>query len=402
MKISRRTFVAGMAAAAVVRPRVALAVPPPPPRQVDGRFDPWVEVDEAALLDNAATLSRLAGGRPVLAVVKNNAYGLGYAEVGRILERSPHVEGFAVVKTAAAHELRDAGVTKPILLMALFADADGPDLVRRNVALAISDEGGARRIARAAGTAGSAAHVHFYVDTGMGRMGVPAHRALPWVLAAQQMEELSIDGTFTAFTEEEEFDPEQLRRLRALAASATSRGATVGRLHAASSHGVFNFPEAHLDLVRPGISLFGAYPTDAGGERDIAELRCAARLRARVVRTEQLRPGDSVSYGRHYVADRPVWTATLPVGHTDGYPREAVNGARVLIGHRLYPVIGAVSASHCIVEVGDESTVAVGDVATFLGPDAPEIQPNPLAVATGTSVYDRLMHLNPSLPRVVV
>ena len=164
---------------------------------------------------------------------------------------------------------------------------------------------------------------------------------------------------------------------------------------------MFNFPDAHLDLVRPGISLFGAYPTDAGAERSIAELRCAVRLRARVVRVEQLRPGDSVSYGRHYVAERPVWTATLPVGHTDGYPREAVNGAEVLIGTRLYPVIGAVSASHCIVELGDEAGVGVGDVATLLGPDAPEIQPNPLAVATGTSVYDRLMHLNPTLPRVV-
>jgi alanine racemase len=102
------------------------------------------------------------------------------------------------------------------------------------------------------------------------------------------------------------------------------------------------------------------------------------------------------------VADRPVWTATLPVGHTDGYPRRAVDGARVLIGSRLYPVIGAVSASHCIVELGDEPAVSVGDVATLLGPDHPEIHPNALATTTGTSVYDRTMHLNPTLPRVLV
>lgn len=400
MTVSRRTFVTGLAAAAVVRPRLALAAPPPPP-QMDRRFDPWVEVDGAALLENAATLSRLAGGRPILAVVKNNAYGLGYAEASRILERSPHVEGFAVVKTSAAHTLRDAGIAKPVLLMALFADEDGPDLIRRGVSLALADDGGAQRIARAARSAGAPARVHVYVDTGMGRMGVPAHRALPWVLEARNAERLRFDGMFTAFTEESDFDPEQLRRLRELAASAAARGATVGRLHAASSHGVFNFPDAHLDLVRPGISLFGAYPTDAGGERSIAELRCAVRLRARVVRVERLRPGDSVSYGRHYVAERPVWTATLPVGHTDGYPREAVNGAKVLIGEHLYPVIGAVSASHCIVELGDEASVDVGDVATFLGPDALEIQPNPLAMVTGTSVYDRLMHLNPTLARVV-
>ncbi|MDP2958510.1 MAG: alanine racemase C-terminal domain-containing protein, partial [Longimicrobiales bacterium] len=244
--------------------------------------------------------------------------------------------------------------------------------------------------------------IHFYVDTGLGRMGVPAHRALPWILEAQRTEGLSVEGMFMTFTEDVDFDREQLRRFRELSAAAAAQGARVGRLHAASSHAVFNRPDGHLDLVRPGISLFGAYPTDAGGERSIAELRCALRLRARVVRVEHVRAGDSVGYGRRWVAERPTWTATIPVGHTDGWPRQAVSGARILIGGRLYPVIGAVSASHCIVEVGEEPTVSVGDVATLLGPDDPAIHPNALAVATGTSVYDRLMHLNPLLPRVMV
>lgn len=400
MTLTRRTFVAGLAAAAVVRPRGLVAAPPAPP-QMEGRFDPWVEVDAAALLENAATLSRLAGGRTLLAVVKNNAYGLGWAEAARVLERSPHVEGFAVVKTAAAHALRDAGVAKPVLLMAVFADADGPDLVRRDVSLALATDQGVAHAAGLARRTGRTVGVHFYVDTGMGRMGVPAYRALPWVLEAKQAPGLRVDGMFCALTEDPDFDPEQVRRLTDLADAARTQGAEVGRLHAASSHAVFNYAGAHLDLVRPGISLFGGYPTDAGGERDIAPLKCAVRLRARVVRVERLRPGDGVSYGRNYVADRPVWTATLPVGHTDGYPRQAVRGARVLIGGGLYPVIGAVSASHTIVELGDETAVKVGDVATLLGPDAPDIEPNRLAVATGTSVYDRFMHLNPLLPRVV-
>ena len=240
------------------------------------------------------------------------------------------------------------------------------------------------------------------MDTGLGRMGVPAHRALPWMLEAQRAEGIRIEGTFMTFTEDDAFDPEQLRRFRELVASARAHGVSVGRLHAASSHAVFNRPDGHLDLLRPGISLFGAYPTDDGRERAIAELRPALRLRARVVRVERLREGDSVGYGRLWTAHEPTWTATLPVGHTDGYPRTAVAGARVLIGGRTYPVIGAVSASHCIVELGSETTVSVGDVATLMGPDAPEIHPNALAVATGTSVYDRLMHLSPLIPRVVV
>lgn len=400
MTLSRRSFIAGMAAAAAVGPRHASAAPPPP-RQVQGRYDPWIEVDGSAMLDNAATLSRLAGGRPILAVVKNNAYGAGYPAAVRTLERSPHVEGFAVVKSNEAAILRDLGVIKPILLMATVGDDDGAEMVNRDVSVALATEADPVRVARAARAAGRPAGVHFYVDTGLGRMGVPAHRALPWILDALGTEGLRAEGAFMTFTEDVDFDVEQLRRFRGLDAAVRERGASLGRLHAASSHAVFNFDGGHLDLVRPGISIFGAYPTDEGREREIALLRPAFRLRARVVRVERLREGDSVGYGRRWTAPRPTWTATLPVGHADGYPRTAVDGARVLIRDGLHPVIGAVSASHCIVELGEETAVAVGDVATLMGPDVPEIHPNALAVATGTSVYDRLMHLNPLLPRVV-
>jgi alanine racemase len=120
-----------------------------------------------------------------------------------------------------------------------------------------------------------------------------------------------------------------------------------------------------------------------------------------VVRVEQLRPGDGVSYGRRYVAERPTWVATLPVGHSDGYTGKAVNGARVWIGDRLYPVIGTVSASHTIVEVGDEARVAVGDVATLVGPDHPEITPNGFEETVGESAYNVMMHLSPELPRIL-
>ena len=175
----------------------------------------------------------------------------------------------------------------------------------------------------------------------------------------------------------------------------------LGKLDAASSHSIFHHRDVGFDLLRPGMSLYGGYPDKFDEERTMAELRPAFRLRARVVRTDRLRPGDSVSYGREYIATKPTWIATIPLGHGDGYARTAVKGAKVLVGDRLYPVIGAVSASHSIIEVGDEELVRIGDVATFLGPDRPEIHPNEVARVTG-SVYDLLMHLNPALPRFVV
>ena len=210
-----------------------------------------------------------------------------------------------------------------------------------------------------------------------------------------------MESTFMGFTEDPEYDRIQLERFLELAQGARAMGFDLGTLHAASSAAVFNFPEAHLDMVRPGIALFGAYPSNEGKEAEIATLRPAGSLKARVVRVERLRPGDSVSYGRGYVAEEPTWVATLPVGHSDGYPRDAVDGARVLINGRLYPPVGAVSASHTIVEVGGVEDVRIGDVATLVGPDHPEIHPNAVATRTGGSVYDVLMHLNGALPKIM-
>ena len=403
MTVSRRSFVGGLAGAAIAVPEMAgaTALPSPPSTVPSDRFDPWIEVIPAAIQQNVRTLSRLAGRRPILAVIKNNGYGLGLLEAARALEPMDQVVGFAVVKTEEAIRLSEAGVTKPILLMALFAEADAPDLVARGVHLALCTDEAPDLAVRAAERVGKPVAAHIYLDTGMSRMGVPYHRAAPFLERVARLP-IRIQGTFTGLTEDREFDREQVRRLTGLAVEARARGGSLGPLHAASSDAVFNFPEDGLDLVRPGISLFGGYPSDAGNERTIATLQPALRLRARVVRVERLSTGDGVSYGRRYVAERPTWVATLPMGNTDGVPRTGVKGARVLIGGGLYPVIGAVSASHTIVELGDEPRVRIGDVGTLVGPDDPAIHPNAVASVTGMSVYDILMHLNPTLPKVVV
>ena len=400
MPVSRRTFVAGLAATPVLS-SISAATRAATTDISPNRFDPWIEVDSAALRKNVSVVSSLAGQRPILAVIKNNAYGLGLATVASVLDPMPQIKGFAVVKAEAAIALRDAGIKKPVLLMGLFSDQDAAELLHRDIQLSICTDNSASRIDRAARKAGQPAAAHIYLDTGMSRMGIPYHRAMP-VLGELKDLDIEIKGTFTGFTEESDFDREQLGRFVELTDSARDQGIKLGSLHAASSHAVFNYADAHLDQVRPGIALFGAYPSDFESERSIATLTPAMRLKARIVRVEQLRAGDSVSYGRNYVAEKSTWIATIPAGHTDGMPREAVNGAHVLVNESAYPVIGAVSASHTIIEVGPERSVNIGDVATMLGPDHPAIHPNQLADSTGTSVYDALMHLNPTLPKVLI
>jgi len=372
------------------------------PQGLGDRFDPWIEVEAEALAHNVAVVSRLSANRPILAVVKNNAYGLEVTTTAALLEPMPEVVGFAVVKAEAAIALKDAGVRKPVYLMALFSESMAPELARLGIIPCLYSEDALRLIEPMERATGGPITAQIYMDTGMSRMGIPYHRALPWIESLVGSGKVRVEGVFTGLTEEPDFDREQLRRFSEVTDEASNAGLSLGVRHAASSSGVFELPEAHLDLVRPGMALYGGYPNDPALQRDKAALRCAFRLKARVVRLQRLRSGDSVSYGRNYVAQELTWVATLPVGHTDGYPREAVGGGRVLIGSKAYPVIGAVSASHTIVEVGSESTVAVGDVATFFGPDSPEVDPNRFSEKTGASIYDIFMHLNPSLPRVLV
>jgi alanine racemase len=405
MTLSRRAFLERSAAfvpAAALAPAAALTSGTTPAERVasgDG-LDPWLEIDPGALEANAREVARVAGGRPVLAVVKNNAYGLGLEQAGPILDRCAEVRALAVVKVDEAIRLREAGARKPILFLGLATDAEAEELVRREVRLAPFQEGEDRRLAGIARRVAAPVRVHLYLDTGMSRLGMPWHRALPWMEAVAGATGVRVEGTFQTFAESREHDPDQLARFRETLEAARRRGVDPGAAHAASSNAVTFFPEAHLDMVRPGLMLYGAQVA-GGREEGAASLRPAFRLKARVVRLQELRPGDAVSYGRSYVAERPTWIATLPVGHADGYPRQAVDGCRVLIGERLYPVIGAVSASHTIVEVGETRTIEVGDVATLVGPDRPEIHPNTVSEHTGRSVYDILMHLSPELPKRV-
>jgi alanine racemase len=355
-------------------------------------YEPWIEVDDAALLANAREVARLAGGRPILAVIKNGAYGLGIARVGPVLDGAPEVSALAVVKPEEALALRAAGVRKPILLMALADVETGIELVRRGVQLAPFTDDALDRLGAIARAVGRPVPVHAYIDSGMGRMGMRIDRAAPWLETLARSPHVRLEGTFTELAESDASDDEQIARFAAFADAARSRGVAPGALHAASSHGLFFRAHARFDAVRPGLVLYGAYPAGAMRTQQ-AMLRPAFRLHARVVRVERIAPGDGVSYGRNYVAERPTWIATLPIGHADGYPRRAVNGGRVMIGARTYPVIGAVSASHTIVELGDDAHAAVGDVATLLGPDDPAIHPNTLAERAEISVYDVLMHL---------
>jgi alanine racemase len=368
--------------------------------QADSSFDPWIEIHAGNLRHNVQEIHRRVESRPILAVIKNHGYGLGVTNVARLLEPMAAVAGFAVVKLHEAVTLRDARLRKPILLLGPCDEKDLAEAVARQITPMVYTPVGPA-LERVARRFQQAIPLHLCVDTGIGRVGVPHTHAAALIRDLAARRAVRIAGVMMTFTEDPEFDREQLGRFGSLCRSLEAEGIKLGKKHAASSFALFQHPDAFLDLVRPGMAIYGIYPEAEFRRAGVMDLRPAVSLKARIIYLKRLRPGESAGYNRAYRAKQDVWVATLPVGHADGWPRAAARGARIRIGRALYPVIASVSASHSMVEVGAEPRVQIGEVATLF--DWQEgSRPEDVAAACGASVYDLTMHLNGLLPRRIL
>jgi alanine racemase len=404
MKSSRRSFLeAGLAL-----PAILSTVPTPAATSraaeagagKDSSFDPWVEIHRENLRHNVQEISRRAGARPILAVIKNNGYGMGVANVAQLLEPQSEIAGFAVVKFSEAMSLRDAGIRKPVLLMGPFDEENLEEAAARSIMPMVYTALGPA-LDRIAAKLQKPVALHICVDTGIGRVGVPYYQAAPLFRDLAGRKSAQIQGTMMTFAEDLEFDKEQLRRFHEVCGAMEKEGIALGKKHAASSFALFQHPGAFLDMVRPGMAVYGIYSENEFRHMGAMDLRPAISLKARVAYVKMLRRGDSAGYNRAYMAKDDVWVATLPVGHADGWPRMAAKGAKVRINGALYPVIASVSASHCIVEIGSEQRVKIGDTAALFDGQQGS-RPEDLSEACGASVYDLTMHLNALLPRRMV
>ena len=364
------------------------------------RFDPWIELDRAAWGHNVREAARLAGGRPILAVVKNNGYGLGDRAVGPLLAGMSQVGGLAAVRVEEALAMREEGVTKPIVVMAEGSEDEIEEMVRHDVLPSVWLDDAPGRLRNVSRRLGRPVPVHLFVDTGMNREGMPYTRARSWIEELVQSEYVDVNGTYTMFTHDLDFDREQHARFEELLGWARERRLPLGTLHAAPTFELFHLPEAHYDMVRPGNALFGNGPGEEA--RAMADLKPVFSLKARVVRVEHLEPGDSAGFNRTFMPDRATWVALLPVGRTDGYPSQANGTCEVLINGRVYPVAGGVNSAHTILDIGPEKSVEVGDVATLIGPDHPAVLPHTVGERTELGFLRIIQSMNPRLPRRVV
>lgn len=399
----RRDFLkaTGISAATVLAAEVRAEMVPAQTRQltitaIGDRVDPWIEIDPQALRHNAGLLSAKMSNRPVLSVLKCNAYGLDPAVVAPCLEPAPQVWGYAVTKAEEAVAIRASGARKPIVMLADFATTDALELAPQNIALCTYGIESGARLVQLAKRLGHPVKIHAKVDAGLGRLGIPHYQASSWIADLIGTGAVKVAGIFCNLAEVEAAN-EHLRRFKSVVNELRAKRLDVGIAHAAASYAISHFPDCAMDMIRPGIMSYGVYPDDTPPSS--ADLRCAHRLRGRVIRVSPVRKGDGVGYDQGFIAQEPGWTATVMCGWSDGYNYKANTGCQVLINGRLYPLI-ARTANNSVVDLGATALVREGDIATLAGPE-PGVRPNELeakSVGAGSGGYGQIRYAA-SLPK---
>ncbi len=404
MKLSRRQFfnVSGWAA-----PLLAFSRRRPDEmgllrrwaKREDFPHEVWIELHMENMARNLSRV-RKRTGVPVMAVIKANAYGHGLIEVGRFLARAG-IDALMVGNLREAIALREAGVRCPILNFGPFHPGASDILLEQDISPSVFTDK-ILHLHRRAQAVGRRASVHIHVDTGMGRMGIPFRDALPFLEKAASLPGIRIQGISTTLTEDPEYDRVQLDRFARLCRQAEAGGIRLGRKHAFSSAGILS-SSAFLDMVRPGILLYGYYPSEKTQEEDVLSLRPVLELKSRVAAVKPIFPGDSVSYHRAYRSKQKEKIAVIPAGYSDGYPSNVAGKGWVLIRGRRFPLVGAVTANHLIARLPFDTSVSEGDEVVMIGAQGRDrIGAEEVARWAGVSSYKVLLGLNPLLPRKTV
>ncbi len=360
-----------------------------------------VEVNLARLTENYRAIQQQVTPAAVMPILEANAYGHGLVEVAR------HLAGLGAAYFGVAYLeegilLREAGVTTPVLVMGGILDNQLPLFFEYDLTLTASSVEKLQQIDSAAGRAGVMAQVHLKIDTGMERIGVHYYNAASLLEASLACQACQVEGIFSHFANSDSADLTsaytQLQRFNTVLSFYTQRGLPAPLRHMANSGAILQMPESYLDMVRPGIMLYGVYPT-AEARRSVP-VRPALAWKSRVVYFKVVLPYHPVSYGSTWVSDRMTRVITIPVGYGDGYSRRMSGRAEVLVGGKRYPVIGRICMDQLMVNIGWDSAYN-GDEVVLLGEaDDQSITVEELAAWADTNVYEILTSINTRVPRL--
>ena len=338
----------------------------------------YAEVRLDAVISNMDNMkANIAPKTKMIAVIKTDGYGHGAIPIARELEGLDYLFGFAVATAEEALILRHVGIKKPILILGYTFPYSYEKLIEEEVRMAVFREDTLKELSEAAARLSERgirknAKVHIKVDTGMSRIGVrPDEKGLEFVKRTFETEGIEVEGIFTHFARADESDKtaakKQLTEFREFIGRIEEKtGRKIPVKHCSNSAGIVEIPDANMDVVRAGITLYGLWPSNQV-RKDIVKLSPALSLYSHIVYIKEIEAGTAVSYGGTYVADRVRRVATIPVGYGDGYPRGLSGKGHILIHGKKAPILGRVCMDQFMVDVTEIPEAAMGDRVTLIG-----------------------------------
>lgn len=367
----------------------------------------WAEVNLKAIRHNVQEIRRLVGPkREIMAVVKANGYGHGSVQVARAALATGATR-LAVARMVEAIQLRQAGISVPILILGYVPAEQVDRALEQDITLTVYRLDMAQEIAALAAKKDLRAKVHLKIDTGMGRLGfIPGTEGATEIKQVWGLKNLEVEGIYTHFATADETDKgyakEQFAQFLSLLNNLESEGITFPLRHCANSAAIIDLPETYLDMVRPGIILYGLYPSTEVDQTKVS-LQPAMTLKTQIAHVKKVPTGTKLSYGSTYTVPEETVIATLPIGYADGYPRLLSSRGNVLIHGQKAPVLGRVCMDQCMVNVGHISGVKIHDEAIIFGQNKDNNLPvEEVATQLGTINYEVVCWVGGRVPRVYI
>jgi len=363
-----------------------------------------VEVDLNRLGDNFRAIQEKVAPAMMMPVIKANAYGHGLVETGRLME-SLEADYLGVAVLEEGILLREQGIRTPILVLGGIFGNQVPFFLKHDLTITASSIEKLWQVDEIAEQLGLKAKVHLKIDTGMGRIGVQYYNAEKLLEVSAKCKRIDVEGIFSHFANSDAADLSharlQIKRFDEVLSFYEKHDLPAPRLrHMANSGGILQLPEAYYDIVRPGIMLYGVYPSLE--VKRTVEVFPALSWKSRVVYCKDIRPGHPVGYGSTWQSDHMVRAVTVPVGYGDGYFRAMSNKAQVLIRGKRYPVVGRISMDQIVVNIEGESAYNDDEVLLIGEMGGEAVTAEDLAEWAGTIPYEILTNINTRVPRVYV
>ncbi len=368
----------------------------------------WAEINLDHIAHNIREIRRITNkNAEIMGVVKADGYGHGVMEVARTLLENG-VTRLAVSMLDEAIQLRKHGISVPILVLGYTDPIRVNEIIENDVTQSVFSHELAEALSDEAVRQGRKVKIHIKIDTGMSRIGfLPGYSAIKNVIEISRLQNIIIEGLFTHFASADEKDREytiaQFERFMSICCELQRIGIHIPVKHCANSAGIIEYPDMHLDMVRPGIIQYGLYPSEEVDKSKIL-LKPAMTLKANVILVKEVEKDTSISYGRIFTTNRTSRIATIPIGYADGYMRMLSNKGRVLIHGQYAPVVGRVCMDQCMVDVTDLNTsVQVGDEVVLVGTQGEnKISAEDVACLIGMINYELVCIVGKRIPRAFI